>query len=374
MSRGSRWAAGAALICLLLAMVLASRDDKALTRTSYGRTPAAFAGVYELLSELGLAVSRNLRPATELDTVAPLWWIAAPVICTDSETMGPDSWSLLDWVHAGGTAVVALPAPDLGSCHSVAGLDLPRRSDDGMCAADGLPLVSGPLVPRVRRLAPEDALSFADAGGWIVVARLGDVPFVLEQPLGSGRLVVVADARFLRNQWLDQLDNAVFALDLARAYGAPVFDEHSHGFRLHDNAATYLAASPAGIVFASLALLAFLYIWRSRLLPERRSRGRETGVPVLTAYVDSLAGLLAANRDHDRALAAYCDVTAARLRRHFGLPPGVPLPVLASRVRATGRVTEEAMQLFVGGGVARRGGDVRRGARVLDGLLWEVTR
>jgi len=32
------------------------------------------------------------------------------------------------------------------------------------------------------------------------------------------------------------------------------------------------------------------------------------------------------------------------------------------------------MQLFVGGGVARRGGDVRRGARVLDGLLWEVTR
>jgi hypothetical protein len=374
MSLRARTAAVAALVCLLAATLLDRGEERTLTLTTFGSVPNGFGALFDLLVELEVKPARSLRPAAELDTTAPIWWLAAPVLCDDTVDFGPDTWSLLEWVEQGGVGVVVLPPPDVVSCGSLAGAPIPRSAGEPLTPADAGPELGGVLMPAARTLQPASLASFAAVDGWVVTALLGERPFVIERRVGAGVLALVADATVFTNRWLDSGDNAVFALDLVRAYGAPRFDEHAHGYRRHESAARYLATSPAAVVFAGLALLAVLYVWRSRLLPARMIEADAQAVPMLDAYVDSMAQLLAATNDHVRVNDAYRDLSWTRLRRHFGMPAGVAMETLVERLRVTGRVTPQALEALVHGRAARDGRAVRHAAGELDRILWEATR
>jgi hypothetical protein len=115
-------------------------------------------------------------------------------------------------------------------------------------------VVTGELVSEPRRLEMPRLARFRDTGAWQLRARIDADPFVLEYGLGTGRLVAVADATFLRNAWLDRADAAPLALDLVRRYGVDAIDERWHGLRLEQRSLRYLADSPALVVFLGIAV------------------------------------------------------------------------------------------------------------------------
>ena len=371
MNRRARWLAVAALLAVVLAISIGSVDQRQLTRTTFGRVPGGYAAVYELLSELGMPVTRSLQAATELDHDRPIWWIDAALACDEATGLGPSAWALFDWVRNGGTAVVIAPPSFESPCTGVADHPLPRRTGSARTPVDSDRIGEGPLLQSSYRLAPADLLTFVDAGRWTVVARIGADPFVLERRLGAGLVVVVADARVLRNRWLAELDNAPFALALATAYGVPRFDAHAHGFRLHASPVAYLVRSPALLVFVGLFLVALAHVWRSRLVPVRSlaSSGADGGD--LATYVDSLAALLAANPRQDQAVEAYRRIVESAIRRALHVSSSVSTDELADRLRAPGCGTAAALDLLTG---RARGSRLRDAALQLDQLAWEATQ
>jgi len=83
--------------------------------------------------------------------------------------------------------------------------------------------------------------------------------------------------------------------------------------------------------------------------------------------------LYAATRDHRRVLERYRELTAARLRRHFGLAPDTPLATLIERLRRERRAAPAAIDLLAAGAGARDEAALRAAARALDGLVREAT-
>lgn len=367
-----RIVAAVGFLVLIGVALLRSGGERTLTATTFGAVPRGFGALYALLEELDLPVARSLRPAVELDAAAPVWWLAAPALCDAVAPAGSAAASLRQWIEAGGVAVVALPPLETAVCSAVAGFAAPRTAAEPTLPA-AQRRAEGSLLPRPRDLVPDGLAAFAAADGWHVLAQRGGRPFVQERRLGAGVLVLVADATVFSNRWLDRGDNAVFALDLVRGWGAPRFDEHAHGFRRHESAARYLATSPAAVVFLALTLFAALHVWRSRLLPERGDDAGVAAAPVLEAYVESLAQLLAATRDHARVADACRALAAARLRRHFGLPAAAPVEEIAARLRSDARIGAADIETLLRPADARDGRAVRRIGETLERLIREAT-
>lgn len=359
-------------VVLIGAALLRSGGERMLTATTFGAVPRGFGALYALLEELDLPVARSLRPIAELDAGAPVWWLAAPALCDAVAPAGSAAAALRQWLEGGGVAVVALPPLEAAVCSAVAGFAAPRAPAEPTLPAPQH-LVAGPLLARPRDLVPEGLAVFAAADGWNVLAQRDGRPFVQGRRVGAGMLVLVADATVFSNRWLDRGDNAVFALDLVRAWGAPRFDEHAHGFRRHESAARYLATSPAAVVFLALTLFAALHVWRTRLLPERGEDAGVAAAPVLEAYVESLAQLLAATRDHARVADACRALAAARLRRHFGLPAATPVEEIAARLRSDARIGTAGIEALLRPPAVRDGRAVRRLGQTLERLVREAT-
>jgi len=152
------------------------------------------------------------------------------------------------WVRAGGTAVLFLApgAGEDGGCELLEGVALPRRVADASAGAGPhggwgqrpptAHEVTGDALPRARTIEGPSLLTFAAAGDWKVRAAWAERPLVLERPLGAGRIVVVADATVLRNQWLDRADAAPLVVDLVQAFGVPRFYEGDQGPRVRRSA------------------------------------------------------------------------------------------------------------------------------------------
>jgi hypothetical protein len=196
----------------------------------------------------------------------------------------------------------------------------------------------------------------------------------LERQWGAGRLVVVADTGFTRNQWLDSEDAAPLAVDLVRRYGIPVFDEREHGFLSETSAVRYLATSPAWPVFAGLLFLGALFAWWGTALPARSVEESDPETPTLATFVDSMAALYSRSRDHSRLLERYRQLTAARLRRHFGVSPEVPVAALAERIERDRQVALDALQRLTHRRRVDGAKELAAAARELDELVREVTR
>src|SRR5438034_300236 len=277
-------------------------------------------------------------------------------------------------------------APAVGEdagCALLEGVVLPRRVADtsggaGPRGARGeRPAtahgVSGDALPRARTVEVPGLLTFADAGDWRVSAVSAERPLVLERALGAGRIVAVADATVLRNQSLDRGDAAPLVVDLVRAFGVPRFHEGGEGPRARRSAAAYLATSPALLVFCGLALTGALFAWQGHLVPPRALPGPGTDTPGLDAFVDSLAALYAGTRDHARVLERYRELAAARLRRHFGMPPETLVGVLAERLVRDRRLAPGTLRLLVEGAPVAGERGLRDAVRALDALVREAS-
>jgi len=383
MRRSGLIALAAACGLLVLAGMLypdEKRPEQSLT--TFGTGPWGYRAVFDLLTELGFPVVRTHEPPEDLAPDATVWWIEPAELCPSVPGGG---WRGEPWVRAGGTAVLFL-APAVGEdagCALLEGVVLPRRVADTSGGASPRGArgerpatahgVSGDALPRARTVEVPGLLTFADAGDWRVSAVSAERPLVLERALGAGRIVAVADATVLRNQSLDRGDAAPLVVDLVRAFGVPRFHEGGEGPRARRSAAAYLATSPALLVFCGLALTGVLFAWQGNLVPPRALPGPGTDTPGLDAFVDSLAALYAGTRDHARVLERYRELAAARLRRHFGMPPETPVGVLAERLARDRRLAPGALRLLVEGAPVAGERGLRDAVRVLDALVREAS-
>ena len=343
MSAGARRSLVA--LCVLLGLLGLLQPDRSreYSRTTYGTTPVGYGAVLALLVELGLPAGRTFAPVGALPSRATIWWILPEGLCrpaAPADATPEPPWAGAGWLAAGGTAVVFLGGESADACADIAGVAVPARSRPAH-GSDEPDLVDqtveGALVP-APRILPLPALRTFDApGDWTVRASLDGRPFVLATAVGAGQLVLVADAAPLRNQWLDRGDAAVFAVDLVRAYGVPRIDERHHGMHLERGVLRYLLRSPAVPALLGILLLGLLVVWHGHLWPPRTAAAAGPPAPTLTAFVDSLAQLYARTGDHARVAERYRHLTAARLRRHFGLPAETPLATLLDRLRASRR-------------------------------------
>ena len=378
MKRSGLIALGSACgLLVLVGMLYPDPQGREQSLSTWGTGPWGYRAVFDLLTELGFPVARTHEPPETLAADATVWWIEPAALCEAR-------WRGESWVRAGGTAVLFLSpgADEEGGCSLLPGVVLPRRIADATARAasrsgPGGPAtaraVTGDALPRARTIETAGLVTFADAGDWQVRAESAERPLVLERALGAGHIVAVADATVLRNQWLDRADAAPLAVDLVQAFGAPRFHDGEAGPRTQRSAAAYLATSPALLVFLGLALTGALFAWQGNLVPPRALPGPETDTPGLDAFVDSLAALYAGTRDHARVLERYRELAAARLRRHFGLPPETPAGVLAERLARDRRLAPGALRLLVEGAPVAGERELRDAVGALDALVREAS-
>ncbi len=397
MSRAARRSLVAAVTVLAVAGVLeqardASRLRSQLAPTSFGTTGVGHAAFFDLLTELAVPVARNYAPPADLPARTTVWWIEPAELCADAPDVDEteEHGKLRAWIEAGGTAVLLLSGEAGVECGYFAGVRLPipegtvttapapppaergpkeATAHHGQDGALIVQLVTGSIVGGQRAVSTGGLATFSEAKDWRVMAAIDGRPFIIEQSLGAGRLVLVADAAFVRNAFLDHADAAPLAMDLVRAYGAPLLDERGHGLRAYRSAVAYLARSRAWPLFVGLALLALLIGWRGNAVPPLTVRAPQMPAPTLETFVDSMATLYARTRDYARVSSRYRELTADRLRRHFGLPAETPLAVLADRLRVDSRVTPAALRTLVEGAPVSGDAELRATVRLLDSLV-----
>jgi uncharacterized protein DUF4350 len=350
---------GAFVVLLIVGTFFEDENTRPMSATTFGTVPGGYGAVYDLLTELGLAVGRSYVLPTAPGPPATRWWLEARGACREP------TWPPLSWVEAGGAAVLLFGGTGSEPCQLSADVRVPARvAVDAACA--GPHQVAGDLGPRTLDVA--GLAAFVDAGDWTVRARVGERPFVLERRLGDGVVVVVADAGFLSNASLDRADAAPLAVDLVRAYGVPVFDEHELGPVAGGGTLAYLARSPALGVFLGLALTGVLFAWQGALVPARQVEERDLGAPRLDAFVDAVAALYARSGDHARVLARYRTLTVRRLQRRFGLAADAPAAAVRARLRRHVPTDPAAVELlFAEDGAVSEAG-LRDAACALDRL------
>ena len=396
MSGATRSAIAAAVLLLIVGMLLPD-DSERLTPTSFGVYPHGHRAVFELLTELGFPIRRSFAPPDRITAGSAVWWIAPDGLC----------FELTDFLEQGGTAVVFPPR----DCSRIGSLEIPGRgrccdSDDadesgeeeaeepedeeptepdpfdrwlaGDFSVDGPPTelqrLEGEPGPGRRELDAPRLRRFSETGDFEVRAWLDGDPFILEKPLGGGTLVLVGDATFLTNGFLDHADAAPLVVDLATHYGVDLLDEFAHGMHRGRHPISYLARSSALPVFAGLALLGLLALWRGSTLPGRSLEAVDLPAPALDRFVASLASLYARSRDQGRGAERYRELTLARLRRHFGLPAETPAEGIVERLRRDRRLSPEQLRTLTEPEEPRGEAALRAQARRLDALVKEAVR
>jgi hypothetical protein len=302
----------AAVMLLLLGLNLWMAPGLALKRsaTSFGVGRDGYKAAYDLLRELGVPVGRSYVRPSATPLKRSLWFVAPSFLEPDGHAAAAAAGELLRWVRAGGTAVVF---GDPGSDWKK--LDIARA----ISAAGPVELVEGDFAPRARKLDVPGLVHFAPAHDQARVRLKCDgAPFALELSLGAGRLVAVADGRFVRNANLGSDDASVLLVDLVRALGPPVFDEHFHGLVESSSLLTALAGSRVMLPLAIGVLLAIVWVGERRSWPPRRLAGQSAGpTPSIAAFLDSLGMLYERAGDPGAAFRAYRAGFLRRVRRQL---------------------------------------------------------
>lgn len=331
----------------------ATRDPSGPASSSFATTPEGAAAYAELLERYDHPVLQLRAELDEarLDPAATLVLLDPPALSAE------DRDAVRAFVTAGGRLV--------GSGRRVGSLagDLGVLPSGRVHVADNAGAL--PFVERVRTAG--DA---AWDGGTATQARvlLGSrrAPFLLEQRIGAGRALLLADSSPLRNRLLDGADNASLGLQLAGPASRPVlFAESVHGYR----EATGIAAIPGRWwwVLGGLGVAALAYALAAgrRFGPAERKE-RELPPPRIE-FADAIATALAKARPRGQAVETARRVARGRLARAARLSPDASdeafrraaqeLRLGEEGVEATlGRRTDEAALLALG----RMLGDLER--------------
>jgi hypothetical protein len=245
------WAVIAVLLGLVTMINIAFIPDLELelSGTSYGRAGNGFGAAYDLLDELGFAVGRSRSRYADVSAERALWLLAPQT-----------AKGLRTWLEGGGTALLIEPSD---AALLELGLDL---ETDLTAVTDEEPsLASGSLGKRPFQL---DVSSAFDPDHELEsVLEIGGKPFALLGRVGSGHVVLIADAAPFRNGQIDKADHALLVVELVRAFGPPVLDERSHGLVNETTLWAALGAGRFAMICAGLGLLALVVLWSARRLP-----------------------------------------------------------------------------------------------------------
>ena len=302
------------------------------TSSSFDPSPQGTQAVAELLSRFGHPVSRLQEPfsATAIPSSTTLM-VADPVKWDTGQTD-----ALSAFVRSGGRVVLAGGPFNSDVLRALLGTrQVPVLSPVGVvsAAAEG-------TAPEIAGVSVVDA--DPSGGAWDQVGtttpilRRADVSLAVVANVGAGRVVLLASASPLRNGFLDDADNAAFALDLAGGPGRAVaFDEYVHGF-----GGGGLGGLPSrwkwAFLVAGLAVLVWMWSAARRFGPPEAAE--RPFPPARVEYVEGLATVLAATggRRVGEAVAPVQRAARASLCRYVGVPYDVPDETLAAAARSTG--------------------------------------
>jgi len=357
-SRLSVVAVCVALFLLTAANIWLAPDfEREESATSFGVESGGYKAAFDLLSELGFAVSRGYEPPSRLPKDRPVWFIEPGFLEPADEQGEKDVADLRKWVHSGGTAVV------FGGARSA----WKRFGIDERCTIEKVETITGPLAPAPRQVPSFHPCFPPPAANQRVLLR-GGPPLALEIAEGSGTLVLVSDSAFLRNVNLTQSDSSVLLVDFVRSLGVPVFDERSHGFAPPVSFFGLLVRSRAvwTVAFALAALVC--WIGERRLWPRRTLSDETDGpVPSVTTFVESLGTIYSRVSDHASVFRAYRSGFLRRLKRQMSARQReMPDDLLLARLKADPALSPDARRWLVDGASPNSQSDLLGAVRAIE--------
>jgi hypothetical protein len=330
------------LVLLLVSGVVSTMLDAEppllQTRTSHGGIPVAWGAAFDLLQELGLRPQRTRVPLPARGAAQAQWMIEP---AWHARELPHQLAALEEFAGRGGTVVLVGPGGEVleglgfgaGLRESDPGVEAdladagvePQDDVDAGAATARTPALHGELAPllmhglwlrRPRRVEVAARSLFASDALRPDEARVRSSAGVLafERQLGRGKIVALADAAFLTNERLGNHDNAAFLVDLAQAFGQPVFDERCHGLLPERSPWSALGGGFVLLAALSLSALGLSVVQYARRWPARRAGGRAPVPPSLELFVGSLAALYRA-RGRSEPAAVFRAYRAGFLRR-----------------------------------------------------------
>jgi len=302
------------------------------TSSSFDASPGGTEAMADVLARFGHPVSR-LQEAFSASAIP----LSTTLVVAD-----PVKWdmgqsdALAAFVRAGGRVVLAGGPFSSSVLRTVLGTaSVPVLSPVGVAAAHAVG-----DAPEVRGVSVVDADpsdgAWDEVGSTTAILRSGGASLALVANAGAGRVVLLASASPLRNQFLGEADNAAFALDLAGGPGRAVaFDEYVHGFGVGG-----LGALPVhwkwALVVAGLAVAVWMWSAARRFGPPQRAE--RVLPPARVEYVEGLATVLAAtdSRRIGEAVAPVHRAARSSLCRYVGVPDDSPDESVAAAAKSTG--------------------------------------
>lgn len=335
----------AALMLLLFCLNLWLQRGSSLEHsgTSFGVGIDGYKAGYDLLRELNIPATRSYARTNRVPHNRVLWFIAPDFLSSPEEVTvtKADSSDLMKWIRAGGTAVM------MGDLHSAwERLDIEQSVSAGSDAST----IKGEFAPAALTI-PIPGLAHFDKAGADGRVRLtsGGKPFAIDLKIGSGRLVAIADGRFVLNSNLDKGDASVLLVDLARVLGTPDFDEHSHGLATPQSTLALLANPRLLTVLAIVLMTAILWIAEQHSWPARTLEDREhESAPSLDSFVESLGVLYSRANDPRAAFRAYRASFLRRARRQVSPRIEVSEQVVIERLGRDRSLSDESRRWLVG--------------------------
>ena len=327
----------AALLALVLLAFAREQQHAAQPDLS---TPSTFdyglfgyTALYDLLRRENVSVSRFERAHALLSDATTTLVVAqtpSDILAGHSGFSRNDVVGLKDWVSGGGRLI--LLSPPYGDAGDTM-LGIPASRERQRAVTNATPFANLAVTAAIRSVRGDFRTQFDDAATPkalpLLVTRDGIV--ALQYRLGRGKIVVLTDPSVFANERLDQADNARFALNLLGGSDAVAFDESIHGYVRGDSlwnvlpAGAHLAVYVVGVAVL-LALVGSLFRFAPPI-PLEEADERDS-----SAYITSMAQLLARGRAARKALRDGADFALRAVRHSLGVSERTPIGRVATRV------------------------------------------
>lgn len=356
MPKRALFSAGAILLVLLGLNIWLRPNNSA---TSLGVNRDGYKAAYQLLNELGFPVTRSYLSPRQTPRNQTLWLVLPDFLNPESRDAKGDARRFLRWVKAGGTGVVfGAPGSDWKR------LDVKRQ----VSPVSGIAIVTGAFSPVPHRIDVRKLLHFKSGKGHGAVRlKVDGKPFALGYKLGKGRLVAIADGRFIRNANLGSADASVLVVDLARALGTPVFDEYCHGLTTPVSLVATILESRAMLPLIVALFAALLWVGEQRSWPRRTIDDEPEGPePSIATFVESLGMLYSQAGDPGAVFRAYRSGFLHRLRRQLSAGGEIAEETLLERLAYDTSLSSETRQWLVDGAMPKNNSELVIAVRAIE--------